>query len=210
MERMVYADYFGLDPARIEVALWGVRPPELEPPDSPLERGEYVCAMGGNARDYRTLFAAMARLPEVPLVAVVRPENVAGLEVPANVRLHYNLPRGQASNILGYSRFMVLPLAGSDVPCGHVTLVAGMFLGKAMIVTNSKGVLDYVEDGVNSLLVPVGDIDALAGRIRELWDDPERANRLGAAGSAFATANCSEAQLLSRLRRTLGEFGLPV
>ncbi len=32
MERSVYADYFGIDPARIEVVLWGVRPPVVDPP----------------------------------------------------------------------------------------------------------------------------------------------------------------------------------
>ena len=47
-----------------------------------------------------------------------------------------------------------------------------MHLGKAMIISNSQGVSDYVQDGVNSLLVPVGDPTALAARIRELWNDP--------------------------------------
>ena len=37
-----------------------------------------------------------------------------------------------------------------------------MYLKKAMVITNSLGVSDYVQDGVNSLLVPVGDADALA------------------------------------------------
>ena len=174
MERSLYADYFGIDPARIEVLLWGVGQPLVEPADTPLEPGDYICAVGGNARDYRALFAAMAQVPEIPLVAVLRPENVAGLEVPPNVRLHFNLPIGRTNNILAFSRFMVLPLAGSQVPCGHVTLVAAMHLKKAMIISNSQGVSDYVQDGVNSLLVPVGDATALASRIRELWNDPGR------------------------------------
>ena len=210
MERTVYADYFGIDPARIDVVLWGVRPPLVDPADSPLETGDYLCALGGNARDYRTLFAAMARVPEIPLVAVLRPENIAGLTVPPNVRLHFNIPRGSAGNILAFSRFMVLPLAGSDIPCGHVTLVAAMYLKKAMIITNSMGVSDYIEDGVNSLLVPVGDVDTLAMRIRELWNAPARAEQMGVAGCDFATRNCSEEQTLDHLRRVLLDFGLPV
>ncbi len=174
MERSLYSGYFDIDPARIDVVLWGVGPPQVEPADQPLETGDYICALGGNARDYRTLFAAMARLPEIPLVAVLRPENVAGLEVPANVRLLHNIPGGAANNILRFSRFMVLPLAGSEVPCGHVTLVAAMHLGKTMVITNSEGVSDYVQDGVNSLLVPPGDAASLAERLRELWNDPAR------------------------------------
>ena len=152
LERSLYADYFRIDPARIDVLLWGVAQPLVEPADTPIESGDYICAVGGNARDYRTLFAAMAQVPEIPLVAVLRPANVVGLDVPSNVRLHFNLPVGKTNNIVAFSRFMVLPLAGSEVPCGHVTLVAAMHLKKALVVTDSRGVSDYVQDGVNSLL----------------------------------------------------------
>jgi glycosyltransferase involved in cell wall biosynthesis len=210
MERSLYANYFGIDPARIDVVLWGVGRPHVEPVDTPLEPGDYICALGGNARDYRALFTAMAQVPEIPLAAVLRPENVAGLEVPPNVRLHFNVPSGRANNILAFSRFMVLPLAGSDVPCGHVTLVAAMHLKKAMIISNSLGVSDYAQDGVNCLLVPVGDAAALAFRIRELWNDPPRAERMGAAGHSFASVNCSEEKILNHLKRVLRDFGLPV
>jgi glycosyltransferase involved in cell wall biosynthesis len=209
MERSLYADYFGIDPSRIDVVLWGVGQPRVEPADVPLEQGDYICALGGNARDYRTLLAAMARVPEIPLVAILRPANVAGLKVPPNVRLHFNIPNGHANNILAYSRFMVLPLAGSDVPCGHVTLVAAMFLKKAMIISNSMGVSDYVDHGVNSLSVPVGDVDALALRIRELWDDPRRSRQLGEAGHSFATRNCSENSIINHLKKVLLDYGLP-
>ena len=152
----------------------------------------------------------MERVPEITLHAVLRPENVAGLKVPPNVHLHFNVPRGRANNILAFSRFTVLPLVGSEVPCGHVTLVAAMHLKKAMVVTNSAGVADYVFEGVNSLLVPVGDVDALATRIRELWADPARADQLGAAGLAFAKAKCSEQPIIDHLRLVLASYGLPV
>ena len=209
MERSLYAEYFDIDLNRIDVVLWGVGHPTVDPPDVPLEPGDYICALGGNARDYRTLFAAMERVPEIPLVAVLRPENIAGLKVPPNVRLHSNVSHGKANNILAFSKFMVLPLAGSDVPCGHVTLVAAMYLKKAVIITNSLGVADYVADGVNSLLVPVADPDVLAQRIRELWTDPRRAEQLGMAGHDFALTNCSEKQIIDHLRQVLLAYGLP-
>jgi glycosyltransferase involved in cell wall biosynthesis len=209
MERSLYTDYFGIDPRRVDVVLWGVGHPRVEPPDVPLEKGDYICALGGNARDYRTLFAAMARLPEIPLVAVLRPANVVGLTVPANVRLHFNIPSSQANNILAYSRFMVLPLSGQDVPCGHVTLVAAMHLKKAVIISNSMGVSDYVREGVSSLCVPVGDVDALALRIGELWNDRQRTGQFGDAGHALALAHCSEDSIKSHLKKVLLDYGLP-
>jgi glycosyltransferase involved in cell wall biosynthesis len=208
-ERSLYADYFGIDPRRIDVVLWGVASPQVDSPETPVETPDYICTLGGNARDYRTLFAAMEKLPDIPLVAVLRPENAAGLKVPPNVRLHYLIPAGKANNILAFSRFTVVPLAGDDATCGHVTIVSAMYLKKAMVVTNSLGVSDYVQDGVNSLLVPAGDPETLAERIRELWNNPQRADQLGAAGLAFAQANCSEQQIIDHLKKVLMEYGLP-
>jgi glycosyltransferase involved in cell wall biosynthesis len=151
----------------------------------------------------------MARWPEIPLVAVLRPENIAGLTVPANVRLHFNIPSGRANNILAHSRFMVLPLSARDVACGHVTLVAAMHLRKAMIISRSAGVADYVQDGVNTVCVPVGDADALAQRIGELWNNRRLVNELADAGHAFALRSCSEDSIKIHLRKVLLDYGLP-
>jgi glycosyltransferase involved in cell wall biosynthesis len=210
MERQVYSEYFDIDPQRIDVVLWSVNDPDVSSPTNPLVPGDYICALGGNARDYRTLFAAMERLPEITLHAVLRPENVAGLSVPANVKLHSGIKVGDANNILAFSRFTVLPLAGTAVPCGHVTIVAAMFLKKAVIVTDSQGVVDYVQDGVNGLFVPAADVDAMASRIADLWANQERGKQLGAAGEAFARANCSEQRMIDHLKLVLSDFGLPV
>ncbi len=209
VERSLYAEYFGIDPRRIDVVLWGVGCPVVDPPDTPVEPPDYICTLGGNARDYRCLFAAMESLPEIPLVAVLRPENTAGLRVPPNVRLHYLIPAGRANNILKFSRFTVIPLTGEDVNCGHVTMVSAMYLKKAMVITNSLGISDYVHDGVNGLLVPAGDPDAMAKQIHDLWNDTRRADQLGAAGFAFARANCTEKHIIDHLKKVLMEYGLP-
>ena len=208
-ERSLYPEYFGIDPRRIDVVLWGAGHPPADPPDTAVEPGDCICALGSNARDYRTLFAAIKRLPEISLVAVLHRANVKGLKVPPNVRLRFDISRGKANNILAFSGFTVLPLAGRDVACGHVTLVAAMYFSKATIITDSLGVADYVEEGVNSLLVPPGDVDVLALRIRELWSDRERARQLGAAGYEFAIAKCSEEQIIHHLKEVLLAYGLP-
>jgi glycosyltransferase involved in cell wall biosynthesis len=208
MEQTLYSEAFGIPPEKIDVLLWGVGPPLVTRPEAPIETGEYISAVGGNARDYPTLMTAMARLPDIPLVVVMRPENAVGLTIPPNVRVRLDSPLGEANNIIKFSRFMVLPLAGSEVPCGHVTLVCAMHLGKAFVITNSSGVRDYVQDGVNSLTCEAADPVALAERIRTLWDDPERAHRLGASGGHFAEVHCGERAIRDHLDRILKEYGL--
>jgi glycosyltransferase involved in cell wall biosynthesis len=208
MERELYGEVFGIPAEKVDVVFWGAGEPTVTQPEAPIEPGEYICAVGGNARDYPLLMAAMTRLPDIPLVAVMRPGNAAELTIPPHVRMRVNLPLGEAHNITKYSRFMVLPLAGSEVPCGHVTLVTAMHLGKAFIVTDSSGVRDYVQEGVNSLTFEAHSVESLAGRIRELWDDPERCARLGTSGRRFAAAHCGEASSQDHLDAVLRDLGV--
>jgi glycosyltransferase involved in cell wall biosynthesis len=205
-EKTVYAEAFSLPEGRFEFVHWGVRPPNVIGP-SPLTRGNYVSAIGGNARDYTTLISAARQLPDIPFVLVVRPFSLAGIDPPPNVTVHINLSVEASMNILCYSRFMVLPLVSSVVPCGHVTIVAAMHLGKAMAVTASLGVSDYVKHGENSLLVPPVDINSLVQAIRDLWSDSELCTRLGESGQRFALQECTEDRIADHFRRWLLELG---
>jgi len=206
MEKALYRQHFGIPAGKIDVVPWGVEPPIVSGP--PLIPGDCICAIGGNARDYRTLLAAMRELPGIPLALVVRPRNLRGLAIPPNVTPHVNVPLDHAMNILGHSRFMVLPLTGSEVPCGHVTLVAAMHLGKAFIITNSSGVSDYVIDGVNAISCEAFSAPALRDAIRELWENPSLCERLGENGRRFASEHCTPAALLAHFAQYLEENGL--
>jgi glycosyltransferase involved in cell wall biosynthesis len=191
MERQLYAETFGIPVQRFDVVLWGGDLRALSTPGPPAEAGDYVCAIGGNSRDYQTLLAAAARLPEIRFVAVVRPDNLRGLRVPPNVIVRTNVPFEVAMNILHYAKFMVLPLAGTEVPCGHVTIVFAMQFGKAYIITDSAGVRDYAKDQINALTVRCGSVDEVVAAVVRLWNDPQFCVRLGANGQRFATAECS-------------------
>jgi glycosyltransferase involved in cell wall biosynthesis len=207
IEKQLYSNFFDIPTERFDVVLWSVNTPTAKP-DAPLVTGDYICAIGGNARDYPTLMAAMAKLPDIPIVVIVRPNNLNNLVIPSNVNVQVNLPIAQAMNILKYSRFMVLPLKGSDVPCGHVTLVAAMHLAKAFIITNSVGVSDYVFHDVNALTCEPFDSAALASTIRSLWDDSDKCQRLGENGLRFAEEYCSEQSACDHLQMLLDKRGL--
>lgn len=192
MERELYADHFGLDIARFDMIHWAARPPaESSGRDASLP-AQYICAIGSQGRDYPTLMDAMRRLPQVPLVLVATPESLVGASVPSNVHVRCNIPSDEAMAILRGARFNVVPLSGSKVPCGHVTLVAAMHCDKANIVTESAGVADYVQNEVNGLTVAPLEPAALASSIERMWCDATLAARLGASAGAFARANCGE------------------
>jgi glycosyltransferase involved in cell wall biosynthesis len=192
VERELYAAYFGLPIERFMMRHWAVGPPNVGTPGVPRIAGNYICALGTQARDYRVLLDSMRRLPTVRLVVVTNPESVAGLEIPSNVQIFSRVPLPEAMNILAHSRLMVLPLRDSAVPCGHVTIVSAMHLGKPCIVTDSQGISDYVQSGVNGLTVPARDMRALIAAIEELYDSEALRTTYGNAARMFATEHCSE------------------
>jgi glycosyltransferase involved in cell wall biosynthesis len=210
LERQLYHDAFGIPLDKLDFVHWGVNPPADDgvPPPSPFRSGDYICAIGENSRDYATLIAAMRQLPDIPLVMVVRPHNLVGLSLPANVTVLTSIPFAQAMAVLRHSRFMALPLTGPDVPCGHVTLVNAMHLGKAFAITRSSGVSDYCRHDDNALLVTHRSADEMAGAIRRLWDDQALCSRLGDSGRRFAAEVCSEANIVANFRRLLSVLGL--
>ena len=76
----------------------------------------------------------------------------------------------------------VLALPSLSEPFGLVLLEA-MALGKPVVATTSGGPLEIVENGLTGLLAPPSHPAALADALLTLATDPERAARMGRAGS---------------------------
>jgi glycosyltransferase involved in cell wall biosynthesis len=203
MERQLYAEHFDLDIERFEAQFWGVGEPPVEP-GGPFVAGDYVCALGMQARDYATLVEAMRGLPAIRMVLVTLPSALAGLDLPPNVEVHSGIALARAMNILAHSRFTVLPLRGRRVPCGHSTIVPAMQLGKAIVATDSAGVGEYVFPHRNGLTVAPHDSVAMRTAIETLYEDPALAARLGRGGRAFAQENCSERTVADWFSRYVG------
>ena len=199
MERELYAGVFGISVDRFVFTHWGVQPP-LGAPGPRTVVTRYVAALGGEARDYRTLCDAARRLPRLRFVLVVRPDSLAGIDVPANVEVHTNLPWDAAWSLAWHADALLVPLRSAETPNGHVTVVGGMHLGKAQVVTDSRGVRDYVAHEETALLAPAHDGAGFAHAIERLLDEPGLALRLGAAAQAFARAHCTEASTVACFR----------
>jgi glycosyltransferase involved in cell wall biosynthesis len=203
IERALYAAHFGIDPHRIDMLLWGVNPPEVS--NTVLVAGDYVCAVGGNARDYPMLMDVARARPDIAFVVVVRPANLEGLNVPPNVRTFTNIPFADAMAVVRDARVMALPLVTTQTPCGHVTIVGAFYLGTPIVVTASTGIEDYVQDEITGLTAPSGSAAAFGAAIDRMWNDPAMAQRIGAAGAAFANAHCTEANYPQHVRAMLAD-----
>ena len=79
------------------------------------------------------------------------------------------------------SRCVALALVDTSLPSGPLVLLDAMAYGKAIVVTDVGGSRDYVDDDREALLVPPGDVPALASALRRLWSDAGLRRRLGDA-----------------------------
>lgn len=64
-------------------------------------------------------------------------------------------------------------------PFGQV-IIEGMAAGKPVVATDGGGVPEIVEDGQTGILVPMGDVEAMAEAICQILSDPVRAKTMGA------------------------------
>ena len=80
----------------------------------------------------------------------------------------------------------VLPSFAEGVP---VVLMEALASRKPVLATQVAGVGELVEDGINGFLVPPGDVESLAARIRTLAGDPDLRRRMGETGHARVGAD---------------------
>jgi glycosyltransferase involved in cell wall biosynthesis len=79
--------------------------------------------------------------------------------------------------------------------------IEGFAAGRPAVATATGGIGDWLQDGISGLMVRPGDARALARALGELLDDPERRDRMGAAGRARTLARFSPELHLSELVR---------
>jgi glycosyltransferase involved in cell wall biosynthesis len=94
-------------------------------------------------------------------------------------RCHFSGFRTDVGAIYAASDVVVLTSANEGTP---VTIIEAQAAGKPVVSTDVGGVRDIVTDGVSGFVVPPGDLDAVADRLRALAADPDLRMRLGEAG----------------------------
>jgi glycosyltransferase involved in cell wall biosynthesis len=97
--------------------------------------------------------------------------------------------------LLGAVDIVVLPSYREGLPR---TLVEAAACGLPLITTDVPGCREVVTDGVDGLLVPMGDSEALARAMARLQDDPAFARQLGDAARRKARAQFDERIVVER------------
>jgi glycosyltransferase involved in cell wall biosynthesis len=194
---------WGVDPERVAFTpfCYTLKDDDLAQPTS--EEGG-VFAGGDSRRDYDTLLEAARRSGAPVTIATGLLEGRD--DIPPNVQAGL-VPHERFVELLRHAAVVVVPFpAVTERSAGQQTYLNAMALGKAVIVTDSAGVRDYVEDGRTGLLVPPADPAALAAAIDWVLDpaNADQAASMKVAGRAAALGHFTRENYLSSIFGVLG------
>ena len=123
----------------------------------------------------------------------------AGLGLANEVRFVGPLPRSEVARRYRAADLFTLP--SSAEAFGNVFAEA-LASGLPIVGSSIGGIPDLVEHGTNGLLVQAGNIEALAGAIRYLADDPELRHEMAQRNRAKAEAHLEWSQVTRRYLAT--------
>ncbi|MGA8846849.1 MAG: glycosyltransferase family 4 protein [Nocardioides sp.] len=182
---------FGVDPERMQVILLGVDD-MFVPPTSPRVPGRIMAMASADApmKGIVTLLEAFAKLRterDTELILVTRPQPggrtekvIERLGIGAHVRFVSGISDLELVSLMGSAEVACVPslYEGFSLPTAEL-----MACATPLVVSRAGAIPEVVgPDGLCADLVTPGDVEELKAALEQLLDDPERRDRLGAAG----------------------------
>lgn len=146
---------------------------------------EIICAVGTElGRDYKTLFGAVKNLP-IQVEVACHPDNIRGLTVPSNTKIHLNIPVSEVLKIYQRSKLAIIPCVERHRSSGQMVLLETASQGLPIIASKIKGITSAFEfkDQKHLLYVAPQNSQDLRQKILFLLDNPGFASRLGKQAS---------------------------
>jgi mannosyltransferase len=169
--------------------------------------GRYLIGCFGRVRAQKgtdVFVEAMCRLlPQFPdfsavIVGAITPDQmafandlrrrIAAAGLDSRIRITGELPIEQVQR--WYQRLTIFAFTSRNEGFG-VTLIEAMSVGAALVASRAGAAELVVNDSDNGLLVPPGDVTALAAALESLMRNPEAAAAMGRRAREFVVANYS-------------------
>jgi glycosyltransferase involved in cell wall biosynthesis len=129
-----------------------------------------------SARDFGTLLEALPLGEKLVIITDrdgawrVRTHRCYG----SGIEVYQTVSRVALSLLYQRAGAVVIPLAETPYPCGLRAFVESQARGKVVIVSGSSSMREYVRDGWNGIVVPVGDVGALREALQATLNEPGR------------------------------------
>jgi len=172
------------------------------------ERDIDLLAVGQDrGRDYSTLFAAV-ETTDLTLDLVCKPENLAELTVPSNVRVHGTVPIEEYRRMLRRTKVMAIPTKVLSYPTGSSVALEAASSGCCVVATDTPAMSDYIDHGRSGLLVPPGDVAGWRDTLTELQRDGARRRALGHGARRSVEEKFNARHMWHELAAVMRERGL--
>jgi glycosyltransferase involved in cell wall biosynthesis len=164
-----------------DAAASAARPEFLPPEDGYLL---FVGALSAHKGLHLLLDAHRRLQRRVPLVLIGTPQPDTPVDLPDDVIMVTNVGHAQVMAAMRRASMVVAPSLWPDpLP---MTVSEAQLCGVPVIGSRSGGIPEQIADQCSGLIVPPGDVVALASAIDELLADPNRRAQMGAAGRVHA------------------------
>lgn len=180
-EKLVYSEYFRIDPSRLVPVIWTQEPPPVLDEHRLAHSGPYFCAIGGEGRDIELIIEAAKRVSlNVRFVIITRPHLMPTIEVPENVSFLTNTPLAITWSIAKQSVAVLVPLKSAETCCGHITIVSAKLLGIPIVTTDSVATIEYISGRDWILSCPPKDSTSFTLLLEKALDEEGRLRALAA------------------------------
>jgi glycosyltransferase involved in cell wall biosynthesis len=197
----ILSEHLGLGTDRLRYIPFGVDDETFAPTGE--DDGDYILVVGRDSgRDWPTMFSALEGIGH-PVKVCCRPRDIDGLRVPAGVEVLGYVDRAVYRQLLGRARVVAIASKPLLYPSGQSVLLEAMAMARAVVVTGTPALADYVIDSMTALVVPPGDAGALRDRLVEAVTDDSLRARIGRKAREAVEASFSARDMWAKVAHDL-------
>jgi len=203
-ERDLFNKLYGIPEDKLLFRHWATAVPEVSEPLPEHLRAlqPYICCIGRNNRDFETMFDAVRGLP-VSLIVVCPTYALRAFDVPDNAKVLCDLSFQECMEIIKGSVANIVAVRDNTTGAGHMTIVSGMHLGKAQIVTEVEKARDYFVGGVHGFWAKPRSSEDMRTKIVRLLEDDVLRQQFETNASEFGKKWVSEESSIEAARHDL-------
>jgi glycosyltransferase involved in cell wall biosynthesis len=203
VRRYLVAD--GIEPVDV---IWD--PVSFRPPRPPLSSPPTVAFAGRLVREkgieilIKAFEKVLIHIPEARLILVGEGKQesylrklIADLGIGSNVTMTGYLRRPALERLFDSAWVQIVPSIWVEAQ-GSVATEA-MIRGTAIVASRIGGLAEIVQHGRTGLLVPPGDVDALAEALKQILQNRELAEQMGQAGREYALAHFNRERYIDKI-----------
>lgn len=175
-----YSRLLGIDPERLLFIPHGDWPqpidvPEVFSPDPTIDlETPFYFAGGFTNRDYKPVIESFRKLGQRLIIVCSKTNlDVVDEELPPNITVYRDITFPEFELLLRASKAVIIPLKHDKGAAGHSVLVRSMRNAKIVIANDFRIVEDYLEGGVDGVLIEDMN-EALQKIVTEIEADPVR------------------------------------